>query len=322
MSKILNIKDGALIEGYDSLAAVQWCTPSFLGSSACVSASAVKGQVTITISLNTPFGSVSKSFHFNTNVSFTWQPFGKFKITVSVTNLSDKDGVFSFDLGLNPCVDVPFLGWKCFNYSHHFVVPTILNGIENDIDDSQFSSLLALHAGGALSGSCTDCGDKPESSLLQGDIYNSYLNSQAQNSAAFPTVPVLTCAVTHIPVICATNQANVAAQNSAAFPTVPVLTCAVTHIPVICATQNAAAFPTVPVLTCAVTHIPVICATNQANVAAQNTAAFPTVPVLTCAVTHIPVICATNQADSNAFPTVPVVACTQITSIVDCGITN
>ncbi|MBP1224423.1 hypothetical protein [Flavobacterium sp. 1355] len=337
MSKISNVENGAVYEGYDSLAASEWCTPSFLGCSACISASAVKGQVTITIGLKTPFGSVNKSFSFNTNTSFTWQPFSKFKIAVSITNFNEASGVFSFDLGLNPCIDVPFLGWKCFNYSHTFTVPLLLAGIESDIDDSQFVSLLTLHASGSLNAPC-QCDDHSGSSLLKGDIYSNYLNNQA-GAANFPTIPLTSC-FTGIPIVCA-YQAAAAGGNTANlqgdaanFPTIPVFSC-ITGVPIVCALQaaagntanvqaDAANFPTIPVFSC-ITGVPIVCALqaqaaggNAANLQA-NTANFPTIPVFSC-ITGVPIVCALQaqaaggtaanlQANTANFPTIPVFSC-------------
>ena len=337
MSKILNVENGAVITGYDSLAASEWCTPSFLGCSMCISASAVKGQVTITIALKTPFGNVSKSFSFNTNTSFTWQPFSKFKTTVSIANFNEAGGVFTFDLGVNPCVDVPFLGWKCFNFSHTFTVPLLLHGIENEIDDSQFASILALHAGGALNAPC-HCDDHSGSSLLKGDIYSNYLSNQA-GAANFPTIPLTSC-ITGIPIICAYQAATAGGNtanlqgDAANFPTIPVFSC-LTGVPIVCALQaaaggtanvqaDAANFPTIPVFSC-ITGVPIVCALqaqaaggNAANLQA-NTANFPTIPITSC-ITGIPIVCAYQaaaaggtapnlQANAANFPTIPVFSC-------------
>ena len=276
-AKVSNVKNDALIKGFDSVAAAQWCSPSFLGCSVCVSASAVKGQVTITLSLNTPFGNVSKSFNFDTNVSFTWQPFGRFKITVSISNLNESNGVFSFDLSINPCVDVPILGWKCFNFSHHFVVPVVLNGIHNDIDDSQFSSALALNTSDA-------------SSLLKGDIYNNFAAGQAK---AFPTVscvPTLSCiptTVSCIPTAQCTGVTGVCGPDDGTpdLPTIPVTKC----IPI----------PTVkciPTLTSCVTGISPICASAKP---------IPTVPVTSCIPTKPGPFCPNTLPPGCPIYTVP-----------------
>jgi hypothetical protein len=335
MSNFENVENGALIEGYDSLAAVKWCTPTFLGCGACIAASAVSGQVTITIELKTPFGNVSKSFRFNANVSFTWQPFSRFKVTVSVSNFNEANGSLSFDLGVNPCVDVPFLGWKCFNYSHHFNVPLVLHGIENQIDDSQFSSALALH-GAVLADGGGDA--HAGTSLLHGDIYSNYLKGQS-NAGAFPTlscIPTLTCiptTVSCIPTaqctgvspICATQHASgVSAESAGAFPTIPVIKC----LPI----------PTVqciPTITSCVTGVSPICATQHASASTVNVGAFPTlscIPTLTCiptTVSCIPTaqctgvspICATQHAggvsaeSAGAFPTIPVIKCLPIPTV-------
>ncbi|PWB25439.1 hypothetical protein [Flavobacterium sp. HTF] len=317
MSKISNVENGAVYEGYDSLAASEWCTPSFLGCSACISASAVKGQVTITIGLKTPFGSVSKSFSFNTNTSFTWQPFSKFKITVSITNFNEAGGVFSFDLGLNPCIDVPFLGWKCFNYSHTFTVPLLLAGIQSDIDDSQFVSLLTLHASGSLNAPC-QCDDHSGSSLLKGDIYSNYLNNQA----AIPTLPISQCiptvSCTGISPICSPQETG---KPVTILPTMPwqcliptVTLC--TTIPAICLSQQApeaasAGIPTLPISQCiptaSCTGISPIC--SQQHSVGANAAAIPTLPISQCiptaSCTGIPFICSAAQVNTgylNAGP--------------------
>ncbi|RZJ53726.1 MAG: hypothetical protein EOO44_07530 [Flavobacterium sp.] len=327
MTKISNVEDGAVYQGYDSLAASEWCTPSFLGCSACISASAVKGQVTITIGLKTPFGNVNKSFSFNTNTSFTWQPFSKFKITVSITNFNEASGVFSFDLGLNPCIDVPFLGWKCFNYSHTFTVPLLLAGIENEIDDSQFVSLLTLHASGSLNEPC-HCDDTASSPLLKGDIYNNYLNSQA----GFPTIPITQClpiptvqcvptitsCVTGISPICAAQQG--ANANAATLPTIPITQCL--PIPTV---------QCVPTITSCITGISPICLAQQGT-DAKTAAGFPTIPITQClpiptvqcvptitsCVTGISPICLAQQGggtNAAAFPTIPITQCITIPTV-------
>ncbi len=344
MSKTSNVENDALIVGYDSLAAVQWCTPTFLGCGACISVSAVKGQVTITIELKTPFGNVSKSFQFNSNVNFTWQPFSKFKVTVSISNLNESNGTFSFDLSINPCISIPIVGQKCFNFSHHFVVPTVLNGIQNEIDDNQFTSLLAIHSVGSTG----------SASLLQGDIYSNYLSGQA-NAADFPTVPITKClpipTIQCVPTItsCVTGISPICAaqQDAAGFPTIPITKClpiptvqcvptitsCVTGISPICAAQqDAAGFPTIPITKClpipTVQCVPTItsCVTGISPICAaqQEAAGFPTIPITKClpiptvqcvptitsCVTGISPICAAQNTNvTGAIPTLPVNQC-------------
>lgn len=146
MSTVLTeVKDGQVYTGYDNLTAVQFCTPSYLGCSACLAASVIDGYVALIISVNTPFGGVSKTFKITQGGSFTWQPFSKFKVVISINNFSEQGGTFSFDAGVQVCVDVPFLGWKCVSYSYHFSIPT-LHALKatDELSDNEFSGRLAL----------------------------------------------------------------------------------------------------------------------------------------------------------------------------------
>lgn len=311
MTKIATVENDAVYEGYDNSTAVQWYSPTFLGCSVCVGASAVKGLVTITLGLNTPFGNVSKNFSFNSNVNYSWQPFSKFKISVSITNFNEAGGVFSFDLGLNPCIDIPFLGWKCTNFSHHFNVPLVLAGIHNDIDDSQFASVMAFHTGNGFN-------DAGGSSLLQGDIYSSYLNSQAgvptlPVASCIPTrqcVPTITSCITGIPFIC--NSALQGTQGNTAnvptlpycMPTIPANQCGFTAtlLPGCHASgllgANAANFPTLPV--------------NQCIPTAQCVPTLSCIPTISC--TGIPFIC--NSALQGGYPTTLLPGCQHTTTLL------
>jgi hypothetical protein len=123
MSELLLAKDGQVYTGYDNLAGPQFCTPIYLGCSACIGASVVGGSVVLTVSVSTPFGNVNKSFKIGSGGSFTWQPFSKFKVVISINNFNEQGGSFSFDAGIQVCIDVPFFGWKCVGYSYHFSIP-------------------------------------------------------------------------------------------------------------------------------------------------------------------------------------------------------
>lgn len=325
MAKIANLEDGAIIEGYDSVTGAEWCSPTFLGCSVCVAASATNGQVSLTIGLKTPFGNVSKTFSFNANISYTWQPLSRFKITVSITNFNEANGVFSFDMGINPCVDIPVMGWKCFNYSHKFVIPVSFEGITSDIDDSRFASILALHAGNAFGSA--------EGSMFQGDIYSNYLKGQG-SSAGVPTLPVDQCvptvqciptlsciptvSCTGIPFICATHGMG-AANVQAGIPTLPVNQC----VPTV---QCVPTLSCIPTASC--TGIPFICATHGMR-AANVQGGFPTIPVADCiptrscvptitsCITGYPPLCATPPANlQGGFPTIPVADCIPTRSCV------
>lgn len=332
MSKIATVENDAVYEGYDNSTAIQWCSPTFLGCSVCVGASAVKGLVTITLGLNTPFGNVSKNFSFNSNVNYTWQPFSKFKISVSITNFNEAGGVFSFDLGLNPCIDIPYLGWKCTNFSHHFNVPLVLAGIHNDIDDSQFASVMAFHTGNGFN-------DAGGSSLLQGDIYNNYLKEGNMNIFTLPPVcpptvgisciPTLTCSPmqTSIPHICQRPDQNTPTLPVAScIPTrqcVPTITSCVTGIPFICNSALQGDYPTTLLPGCqhTTTLLPG-CQSGgvqgllQANANVVDLPTFPIascfptrqcVPTITSCVTGIPYIC--NSALQGDYPTTLLPGC-------------
>jgi len=338
MSKIAIVENGAVYEGYDSINAIQWCSPSFLGCSVCVSASAVKGMVTISVGFNTPFGNVSKTFNFNSNVSYTWQPLSRFKLTISITNFNEAGGVFSFDLAANPCVEVPIMGWKCFMFSHHFEVPLVLTGIQNDIDDSQFASVLAFHSGNGFD-------EASGSSLLKGDIYNNYLNQA--NIFTIPPVckPTIPCMPT-IPQVCSGLDASIPTLpvvSCIPIPTrqcVPTITSCVTGIPFIC-NSAVEGYPTTLLPGCQ--HVTTLlpgcqhpttllpgCQSDDSQVmlSKSNTAdaAVPTLPVASCiptrqcvptitsCVTGIPFIC--NSALQGSFPTTLLPNCHHVTTLL------
>ena len=155
--KALKVKEGAVYTEYDYADAAQWCTPSVMGVSACIGASAEGGIVTLNITLKSPFGNWTKSFQIDTNTSFTWQPVSRVKIVISITNLNDSGGTVSFDLGGQVCVDVPFFGWKCVGLSHHFSIPLpfAADALKaNSLDENQFAAILALHASESSGNSC------------------------------------------------------------------------------------------------------------------------------------------------------------------------
>lgn len=151
--KALKVENGAVYNEFDYATAAQWCTPSVLGCSACIGASAQGGIVTLTITFNTPFGNWTKSFQFDTNTSFTWQPIPRVKLVIAIANLTEANNTVSFDLSGQICVDVPFIGWKCVGLSHHFDIPLpfAADALQaSKLDDNQFAALLALHASGAM----------------------------------------------------------------------------------------------------------------------------------------------------------------------------
>ena len=304
-------------DGYDSVAAIEWCSPSFLGFQICISASADNGEVVLTVTLKTPIGNYSKQFSFSADVSFTWQPIAQAKVTLSVTGFTESDGVISFTLGLKPCIDVPILGWKCYSFSNKFNIPIKLAEF-SDLDNNAFASLIAMSGSSA--------------GMLQGDIYNNYMGG---TQAGFPTVPVVSCVTcTGVSPICASQAADTAGAGAqAGFPTVPVVSCVTcTGVSPICASQAAATvgagsqvgFPTVPVVSCVTcTGVSPICASQAATAAGVGSqVGFPTVPVVSCVTcTGVSPICASQAAATAGagsqvgFPTVPVVSCVTCTGV-------
>jgi hypothetical protein len=152
MSKIIEIKEGQIIEGYDNYAAVEWCTPSVAGCSACISVTTSgNSTITLTITLKTPFGNYSKSFTVSNNICFTFQPVSKAKIELCVSNFKPEAKQICFTVGGKVCLEVPFFGWKCTpQFSHQFCVPLPGHSIHDKLetkafDDAQLTSLIVLN---------------------------------------------------------------------------------------------------------------------------------------------------------------------------------
>lgn len=124
------VQNNAVYTDYESvMPAAPWCTPSFMGFSICANASASGGMVTLQLTLNTPFGSYSKTFNFNSNVCFEWGlpiRLGP-SVKVCITNLSTSPNV-RFTLGLELCITLPIIGKKCVKWSHEFVLPFLAQG--------------------------------------------------------------------------------------------------------------------------------------------------------------------------------------------------
>lgn len=140
------VQNEAFIEGYDFANTVEWCSPSFKKCKICMGASANQGEVTLTVSLKTPIKNFTKHFTFNSNVSFTWQPNSRFKVTLKISDLTINDYEASFDVSAKISVKVPVFGWKSKTFTHHFDVPVFSaeqNKALDTIDDTAFAYLLA-----------------------------------------------------------------------------------------------------------------------------------------------------------------------------------
>ena len=126
LSALPEVMDNQTITGFDSFTPNQFCTPTFLSCRLCIGVNVVNGFLTLTIQASTPFGGITKSFKITNNVSFTWNPFGLFKVEIQIANFSRTGSGFSFKITVKICIRIPVLGWKCKTFSHIFAVPTVL----------------------------------------------------------------------------------------------------------------------------------------------------------------------------------------------------
>jgi hypothetical protein len=169
MAATLNLADTVneqVYTDYDTFGIVEICTPSILGAKACIGANVVSNYVALTISARTPFGSVSKTFKITKNINFTWQPFGLFKLEVSITNFAKTGGTISFKISVKVCVKVPFLGWKCISYSRVISIPAsfhetnaALFSADENANLDQYATAYLLYAMADKEQSHCDCED-------------------------------------------------------------------------------------------------------------------------------------------------------------------
>jgi hypothetical protein len=148
-TKSLRIQNHDLVTGYDSVAATSWCTPKLLGCNACISANAQGGEVTISISLNTPLGAYTKAFSFNSNVCFTWNPISSVSVPICISNLSVKSTEICFSLSIKICVSTWIKNFCTSDYSTDFCVPLPGNALHEklasgEINEEQFVHILLL----------------------------------------------------------------------------------------------------------------------------------------------------------------------------------
>lgn len=123
MSTITTVKSNEVYEGFD-LQSVRKCTPRVLGFRVCAEVSANgDGSVTITIIAETPFGNFSKSFKFNSDVDFEFNPIPRVSIKISIRDFKVTKQVISFTLKLEGCIDLPFVGEKCVSKTFNISIP-------------------------------------------------------------------------------------------------------------------------------------------------------------------------------------------------------
>lgn len=142
VKQLTEAKQSENYTGYDFYTGVRICTPTYYGFGVCIGATAKDGYVVLALTAKTPLGDYNKNFKITKDISFTWQPLSRFKVTVEITNFKDSDGDFSFDVKINACGKIPFLGWKCKGYSHHFSIPNQTN--VDQLSDHEFAALVGV----------------------------------------------------------------------------------------------------------------------------------------------------------------------------------
>jgi hypothetical protein len=150
---IVLAQNGATYSDYESIVPyMNWCTPSLLGFSICVNASASGGIITLQLTLKTPAGSYSKTFNIDSNKCFTWElpiPFGP-SVKICISNLTTSPRV-SFTLSLSLCIKIPIVGTKCATWTHDFVLPfmneTMLRS--SNVSSEDLAALVVLLANDA-----------------------------------------------------------------------------------------------------------------------------------------------------------------------------
>ncbi|QHI35475.1 hypothetical protein IMCC3317_08210 [Kordia antarctica] len=142
MSTITTVKSNEVYEGFD-VQSVRKCTPSVLGFRVCAELTADgDGSVQIRITAETPFGNFSKTFSFNADVDFEFNPIPRVSIKISIRNFKVTDQTISFNLKLQGCIDLPFVGKKCVEKSFDIKLP--MPGLAAKSMDELSSGDLAL----------------------------------------------------------------------------------------------------------------------------------------------------------------------------------
>lgn len=124
MSTITTVKSNEVYEGFD-IQSVRKCTPRVAGFRVCAEVTANgDGSVTLRLIAETPLGSFSKTFKFNADVTFEFNPIPRVSIKVFIRNFKVTKQVISFDLKLEGCIDLPWpIGKKCVSKSFSISLP-------------------------------------------------------------------------------------------------------------------------------------------------------------------------------------------------------
>lgn len=143
MSTIIAVTNNGVYEGFDENP-VKRCTPKILGFGACAELSASgTGTVTLRLTAETPVKNFTKTFSFNSDISFDFSPIKGVEITVSIKNFKVTNDTISFNLGLEGCFDIPVFGKKCKNASFSIELPMPIVAA-NNIDDLSSGDLALI----------------------------------------------------------------------------------------------------------------------------------------------------------------------------------
>lgn len=144
MSTITTVKSNAVYEGFD-VQSVRRCTPSVAGFRVCAEVSANGDRsVTLRLTAETPFGNYSKSFTFNSDIDFVFNPIPRVSIEISIRNFKVTNNTLSFSLKLEGCIDFPWpIGKKCVGKTFSITLPMPILAAKN-IDELSSGDLALL----------------------------------------------------------------------------------------------------------------------------------------------------------------------------------
>lgn len=128
---ITKVENNAVYQGFDKRS-IKRCTPSVVGFRACAELVANgDGNVTLILTAESPLGNFSKTFSFNSNVDFEFNPIPAISIHVSVQKFRTGSDTISFELGLAACITLPLIGKKCIRVKFDIELPVLVASATN-----------------------------------------------------------------------------------------------------------------------------------------------------------------------------------------------
>lgn len=123
MSTITTVRSNGVYEGFD-IESIRKCTPKVLGFRICAELTANgDGSVQIKVTAETPIRNFSKTFLFDADVDFTFNPIPNVSIKISIRNFKVTKQVISFTLKLEGCIELPIIGKRCVERSFDVELP-------------------------------------------------------------------------------------------------------------------------------------------------------------------------------------------------------